>query len=263
MKVVSLYSPKGGVGKSTLSVQLAYLGAQKGYRTLLVDLDALGSSSHCLHVQARKAHEASVLVEGGKQLIASIQPTDMPLLHVLPSSSDYYALPALMAGKKHPKHRLERSLSCLEDSYDLVVLDGSTSLDLLAENLFNVSTLVIVPVIPTPLSVRALEQVLSLMSAKGASQEKIHPCVSLIDRRKRIQVEAADSLHAMDGVFRTEIPSTADLEKVAQLQEPVFLFQPNGRGARACRELFAELLELLDAEGERPSDEQDGKEEIL
>ncbi|MDD3058365.1 MAG: ParA family protein [Sphaerochaeta sp.] len=260
MKVVSLYSPKGGVGKSTLSVQLAFLGAQKGYRTLLVDLDSLGSSSHCLHVKARKDHDASVLLEGGKQLLASIQPTDVPLLHVLPSSSDYFALSALMAGKKHPKHRLERSFSSLEDSYDLVVLDGSTALDVLAENLLNVSTLVIIPVIPTPLSVRALEQVLALMVAKGASQEKIHPCVSLIDRRKRIQVQVAESLHAMDGVFRTEIPSTADLEKVAQLQEPVFLFHPNGRGAKACRELFDEVLVLLDAEGERPSGEHETNE---
>lgn len=263
MKIVSLYSPKGGVGKSTLSVHMAFLGAQSGLRTLLVDLDALGSSSHCLHVQARKDHDASVLVGGGKALVSSIQPTDIPLLHVLPSSADYSQVSALMAERKHPRHRLERSFSCLADSYDLVVLDGASSLDLLAENVFNVSDIVAMPVISTPLSVRALEQVLFLLQERGVSTDKVHPFVSLIDRRKRMHGEVAETLHAKLNVLRTEIPNTADLEKTAQLQEPVYHFLPNGRGARACRELFAELLELLDADGKRPSDEQDSKEEIL
>lgn len=263
MKVVSLYSPKGGVGKSTMSVHLAFLGAQHGFRTLLVDLDALGSSSHCLHVQARKDHDASVLVGGGKTLMASIQPTDIPLLHVLPSSADYYKISSMMAEKKHPRHRLERSFGCLADSYDLVVLDGTASLDLLAENLVNVSDLVAIPVIPTPLSMRALEQVLSLLQDKGVSIVKIHPFVSLIDRRKRMHAEVAETLHQEQRVLRTEIPNTADLEKTAQLQEPVYHFLPNGRGAKACRELFAELLELLDADGKRLSDEQELPKENL
>ncbi len=245
MTVLALYSIKGGVGKSTASVNLSYCASLAGQRTLLVDMDLVGSSSHCLAVHARKSMDAKSLVKGGKLLLKQIKPTAYPLLDVLPSTLAYRYLDDLLGEKKHSSMRLKMSLEDLDGRYDLVVIDCAPNMNLANENALMASDLLAVPVIPTPLAVLAYETLLSQLEEKQLLKGMVHPFVSMLDSRKKLQLSTAERLFERPETMRTAIPFASDIEKMGSLQDPVVSSKPKSRGAVAYSALYKELSQYM------------------
>ncbi len=245
MTTMAVYSIKGGVGKSTISVNLAVLSAMAGMRTLLLDLDPLGSSSYVLEVTAKRSHDGSALIKGGKQLIKQIQPTMLSSLDVLPSSIAYRYLSLLFDAKKHSHHRLERRLEELKNYYDLVVIDASATMSLVSENVLYASDLLLVPVVPTPFSVLAYEQLLQELERMQLQKKAVHVVVSMLDRRKKLQVETASALLERNETLHSIIPFSSEIEKMGEIQRPVVLSRVRGRGALAFQSLYEELAEKI------------------
>ena len=188
MRCIALFSVKGGVGKTALAVNLAHAAATlSGRRTLLWDLDAQGAASWLLKVEPRAGAKARKgLAEA--DLADLVQPTAFPNLDVLAADRSLRRLEADLAteGEK----RLKKALKSLEDRYDRIILDCPPGLTELADQLFRAADLVVVPLIPSPLSTRALVQLTEHLDGEMKSPPPVMPVFSMADRRKGLHREA-------------------------------------------------------------------------
>ena len=188
MRCIALFSVKGGVGKTALAVNMAHAAATlSGRRTLLWDLDAQGAASWLLKVEPRAGAKARKgLAEA--DLADLVQPTAFPNLDVLAADRSLRRLEADLAteGEK----RLKKALKSLEDRYDRIILDCPPGLTELADQLFRAADLIVVPLIPSPLSTRALAQLTEHLTTEMKSPPPVMPVFSMADRRKSLHREA-------------------------------------------------------------------------
>ena len=247
MKTVSVYSIKGGVGKTTTAANLAWAAAQAGHRTLLVDLDPQGASSFYFRVRPIKGAKATRLLQGGDSLLSGIRASDHEGLDVLPAHMSYRHLDVLLDGMKKSRRRLRRALAAAEDEYDLVVLDAPPNITLLSENLFEASDLILVPVIPTPLSERTWQQLQDFFEDRGLPRDRLRPFFSMAQSRSRIHKQTMERLRTGSRFLDVVVPQSADIERMAERREPVLVFAPRRVAARACQELCSEVLSDLEA----------------
>ncbi len=250
MRTVAVYSIKGGVGKTTTAANLAWAAAQAGLQTLLVDLDPQGASSFYFRVRPSETTRARRLLSGGDALLSSIRASDHEGLDLLPAHLSYRNFDLLLDSMKKSRKRLRKALAAAAGEYDLVVLDAPPNITLLSENLFEAADLILVPVIPTPLSERTWQQLLGFFADRGLPREKLRPFFSMVQTRSRLHKQTMLRLRDAERFLEVAVPLSADIERMAERREPVLAFAPGRAAARACRELCAEVLEELEAIGE-------------
>lgn len=239
MRCIALFSVKGGVGKTALAVNLAHAAATlSGRRTLLWDLDAQGAASWLLKIEARAGAKARKgLAEA--DLAELVQPTAFPNLDVLAADRSLRRLEADLAGEG--EKRLKKALKSLEDRYDRIILDCPPGLTELADQLFRAADLVVVPLIPSPLSTRALAQLQSHLATEMKSPPPVMPVFSMADRRKALH-RAALAGHPDWPV----IPYAAAVEAMTATRTPL-LAGRNSPAVTAITGLWADVERRLTA----------------
>ncbi|WP_269542881.1 ParA family protein [Cerasicoccus fimbriatus] len=246
MKVLAVYNIKGGVGKTAASVNLAYLSAQAGNRTLLCDLDPQGSSSYYFRVRPDKKHGPKRLLQGGKKLDREIRESDYPNLHLLPSAMAYRNLDIELDHSKRSKKRLKDSLKSLVGEYDVVVIDSPPNVTLLSENIFRAADVILVPVIPTTLSMLTYGQIIDFFKKEGLKTQKLRAFFSMVERRKKMHQDTMVQMRKKDKRFlKPEIPMAAAVEKMGLHREPLFGFDSRSVAAKAYRDLWDDASILL------------------
>lgn len=248
MKTVATYSIKGGVGKTTTAANLAWAAAQSGQQTLLVDLDPQGASSFYFRVRPRKGRKVKSVLKGGSSLLDCIRASDHDRLDLLPAHLSYRHFDVLLDGMKKSRTRLKRALRAAAPEYDLIVLDAPPNITLLSENLFDAADLILVPVIPTPLSERTWNQLLSFFADHDLPREKLRPFFSMAQPRSRIHRQTMTRLREGDRFLDVVVPQSADIERMAERREPVLAYAPTRQAAKACRALCTEVLHELSAQ---------------
>ena len=154
MRSFAIYNMKGGVGKSTTAVNLSYLAAAAGQRTLLWDLDPQAASSFALRVRPRVAGFGKKSLESGQALGAAIKETDYNNLNLLPADFAYRKLDRLLGNLGKPERVMTALLETLGCDYDFVFLDCPAGFSLLTEGVFAAADAVLMPTIPNALSLR-------------------------------------------------------------------------------------------------------------
>jgi cellulose biosynthesis protein BcsQ len=241
VKIYATYSIKGGVGKTTAAVNLAYLSAASGYRTLLWDLDPQGAASFLFRIKPRVKGGGKALIRGTKDLGGAIKGTDYEDLDLLPADFTYRNMDLLLAGAKAPS-RLAELLRPLAAEYDHVFLDCPPSISLVSENVMQAADVLLVPLIPTTLSVRTLEQLTEFVSGFTGHRPEIRAFFSMVDRRKRLHQDITAKLLAeRSGVAATPIPSLSIIERMSAERAPVAAFSPRSQAAQAFLALWEEL----------------------
>lgn len=244
MTTLALYSNKGGVGKTTAAVNLSYLAAQAGAKTLICDLDSQSSATYYFRVKPKLKFGAKGFIKGGEKINKSIKGTDYENLDLLPADFTLRNLDAVFGKFKRPKERLSKILKPLKSEYDLVILDCPVTIGTLAENIFNAVEFILVPLIPTTLSVRTYKQLLSFCRKNKYDTGKIYAFFSMVDGRKKMHKELmAMMLKEFNGVLRSLIPYLSQIERMGIEREPVAAFAPGSVASKAYQNLWSKFQE--------------------
>ena len=188
--ILATYNIKGGVGKTSAAVNLAYLAAQEGARTLLWDLDPQGASTYLFRVKPKVKGGGRALVRGKRDISIPIKGTDHERLDLLPADFSYRHLDLELDATKRPTRRLARLLAPLRPDYDYIFLDCPPSISLLSESVFEAADALLVPVIPATLSSRTFAQLERVVG----DETVLLVFFSMVDGRKRLHREVMEQL---------------------------------------------------------------------
>jgi chromosome partitioning protein len=245
MKILSSYSIKGGVGKTALAVNLAFAFREAGHRTLLLDLDPQGAASFYFRVNNAakfRVRDTQSLAEG---LRGNIRESDYTGLDIIPSNLGYRHFDILLVGMSKRRKQLRKVLEEFKADYDVILMDCPPNITLLSENVFRASDAILVPVIPTVLSRRTLEQLTGFFQDEDLPGEMLRPFFSMVQKRSKMHREIMASLPALHpGFLKTVIPFSADVEKMGLHREPLLAYSHTCEAAKAYRALCDEILSL-------------------
>lgn len=244
MKILGVYNIKGGVGKTATAVNIGHLAAQSGLRTLIWDLDPQAAATFYLRVKP-KVKGSVKLIKGKGDLDDVVKGSDFPNLDLLPADFSYRNMDLMLGENKKPALRLLKLLRPLSKQYDLVVLDCPPSISLVSENIFRAADALLLPTIPTTLSLRTMAQLLDFMEGHKL-KTPVHAFYSMVDRRKRLHQDVmATPGDARCNVLETVIPYATEVERMGLERRPVTDYAPRSPAGRAYRALWDEIKQQV------------------
>lgn len=240
MASIAVYSVKGGVGKTTLAVNLAWCASTISRRkTLLWDLDASNGSGFLLGIDPRKKRTADRIFAEGSDPEKLIQPTAWPGLDLLPADESIRALDRQL-DRLGKKKRLAKLTEALGKTYDRIIFDCPPVLNELSAQVMRAADLVIVPLPPSPLSARAFEVVVEEVRGQGKGHPPILPVLSMLDLRRSLHKAAREANPKWPA-----IPLASAVEQCAVERQPVGAFAPRSPAARAIAQLWTAIEKKL------------------
>jgi chromosome partitioning protein len=247
MKTLALHNLKGGVGKTAAAVNLSYLAAANDVPTLLWDLDPQGAASWYFHGQPQELKDKNLFKGSHSATSRLVVPSPYKNLDLIPADFSYRYLDILLKKVEPPREALTRLLKPFAERYQLAVLDCPPSLSHLADNIFEAADLVAVPVVPTFLSLRALEQVQLYFKQEGFDAKKLRPFYSMADRRRSLHRELLEQPPlAMARALRAVIPYASMVERMGERRAPMAAYAPSEDPALlAYAELWLEVSAAL------------------
>jgi chromosome partitioning protein len=248
--VISVTNQKGGVGKTTSAVNIAYYLAKQGKKTLLVDFDPQGNATSGLGIdkQALEATMSDVILEN-KQLVDIILPTEHNNLFVAPSTPHLANTEVELAQANRRFTRLKNAIGTLPQSYDYILIDSPPSLSLLTVNGLIAAQYVLLPVQAEFYALEGLGQLLETMKLVRKSMNPTLDLVgvlpTMVDGRTTLsgQVHEEIKKHFPGKVFKTTIPRNIRLAEAPSHGLPVGAYDRFSKGARAYKAVTKELLQ--------------------
>jgi len=242
MRVFGVYNIKGGVGKTATAVNLAWLSAQAGARTLLWDLDPQGAASFTFRIKAGVSGGGKGIVEDRDAVLMSIKGTDYEGLDVLPADFSYRNLDLVLDHQKKRVRKLARVLEPLAEEYDAVFIDCAPGISLVSENVFAAADVLLVPTIPTVLSLRTLGRLLKHLKQAKRRPTRVMPFFCMVDRRKGLHKKVCSwALENSRGILEQAIPYASLVEQMGVRRKPVVAFAPKSAPSKAYAALWDEI----------------------
>jgi cellulose biosynthesis protein BcsQ len=249
MRVFATYNIKGGVGKTATAVNLAYLSTLSGARTLVWDLDPQGAATFYFRVRAKVKGGAKGLLKGKRELDELIRGTDFEGLDLLPADFSYRNLDLALEATGDPRGQLARLLQPIAETYDHLFLDCAPSISRVSESVFVAADVLLVPTVPTTLSLRTLEQLARHLEKRGP-RLRVLPFFCMVDRRKKLHRRITETAEGAPYRFlETAIPYATVVEQMGLFRAPVGAFAWNSPASLAYRKLWEEVLERLGPDG--------------
>lgn len=243
MIVIALYALKGGVGKTASCVNFAYLAAKDGYKTLLWDIDPQGSTTFYYQVKPKNALGIKKLVSKDANLDSAILATEYENLDIIAADNSAKSFDTMVEEMRTSKSRLKGVLKQLDNEYDFVFIDCPPGFSALSENIFNAADIVLIPVIPTTLSVRTYNMVKDYFKEKDLDASKMMCFFTMADLRKNMHNEIMEQLYKDKKFFQNYIPYLSDVEKMGVHREPIEEYARSSYAAQCYRELWTEIKE--------------------
>ncbi len=246
MRIFGVYNIKGGVGKTATAVNLAHLSAREGYRTLVWDLDPQAAATYYFRIKPRVKGGGRKMIRGKKELDRLIKGTDFDNLDLLPADFSYRNMDLMLGEAKKPVKQLLRLMRPLAEEFDHVFLDCPPSISLVSENIFRAADALLIPSIPTTLSMRTYQQLLDFLDGHSLGEVRLMPFFSMVDRRKRMHLEIMERMPELyPEALETAIPYASDVERMGLHRAPLVSYAPRSPAAAAYQALWDEVKARL------------------
>ena len=248
--IVSLVNQKGGVGKTTTSVNLSTALSLKDRKVLLIDMDPQGNASSALGSKDESPSIYEVLF-GNVLLSQAIQKTDLDKLHLISSDSHLAAGEIESLGEPSWELRLKQKLQSIKENYDYIFIDCPPSLGCLTIQVLSASDECIVPL---QCEYYALEGLSQLMETIDRVRANLNPnleirgiLLTMFDQRNKLSHQVAEEVrrHFEDKVFQTIVPRNVRLSEAPSFGKSIFQYDPRSIGARRYFDLSSEFDKRL------------------
>ncbi len=248
-RIIALVNQKGGVGKSTTTVNLGAALAVLGKRVLVVDLDPQGNTTTGLGInKAEIKRDIYDLLMHFASIDEVLCETEIPGLQIIPATINLAGAEIELVSALSRENRLKGVVEPIAGAYDFVLIDCPPSLGLLTINALTATREIIIPV---QAEYYALEGLSQLTNVVRRVQEALNPgllvtgvLVTMFDGRTKLAMEVLEELNAYfpQQMFKTQIPRNIRLSEAPSYGKPVILFDLKSRGAQAYMALAAEML---------------------
>lgn len=243
MKRIAFFNVKGGVGKTTSAVNIAWLAAQDDTNTILWDLDPQSCASWYMGI-ADDHPNKSINIFKGKTPIGKLRlHTTQPRLSVIPADLSLRKLEAILADEAKSEQLLQKLTEHLSEQSKLLIFDCAPAYSKLSENLFSNCDVLTIPLLPSPLSLRSYSQLKEFLQRKKRWRKlTLQPFFTMVDRRRKIHNDVIkDATNVIGDDDPIVIPYASEYEKMGIHQAPIHAFAPATQAAKAYELLWERL----------------------
>ncbi len=248
-KIICITNQKGGVGKTTTTVNLSACLAAVEKKTLLIDMDPQGNASSGVGLdKTQLTPNVYQVLMGEADIRDAVQPTELEKLFCLPSNSHLIGAEVELVGMENREGRLKQALAAIQSEYDYFLIDCPPSLGFLTLNALMAADSVLIPV---QTEYYALEGLSSLMETIEMVRESLNPkleiegaLLTMVDSRTRLATQVADEVKKFfgDKVYNTVVPRNVQLSESPSFGKPIILYDIRSSGAQAYLNLTKEIL---------------------
>ena len=238
VKVIAITNQKGGVGKTTTSVNLSACLADLGKKVLLIDTDPQGNATSGFGCdKAAIKHSVYDVLVNNVPMEDAILPTKMDNLKILPATIQLAGAEVELVSFMSRETKLKRALETVKHQFDYVIIDCPPSLGLLTVNSLTAANSIIVPVQCEYYALEGLSQLMNTVELDGV-------VLTMFDARTNLSIQVVDEVkkHFRQKVFQTIIPRNVRLSEAPSYGEPIITYDPKSRGAQVYHELAKEVV---------------------
>jgi cellulose biosynthesis protein BcsQ len=245
--VLACYNLKGGVGKTTAAVNLGYAAAGAGQRVLVWDMDPQAAATFLFRIKPRVPGGGKGLLKGRHELDEFIKATNYPGLDLMPADFSYRKLERRMAARPQRGARLAELVLPARHEYDRVILDCAPAVSLVSENVFLAADALLIPLIPTYLSVRVYERLKTWFAKHPEFDVRLLPFFSMADRRRRLHRDTMrQAAQDHPELLSTCIWYSAVVERMGRQRAPLQECAPAHEISAAFNALWREVEERFE-----------------
>ena len=251
--IITIANQKGGVGKTTTAINLSAAIANRGKRTLLIDLDPQANTTITFYNSGEVAASMfDVLSDHRAEIATVIKPTKHPLLFLGPGRLALAKLEQILAGQFDAPYKLKDALTPILKDYDYIVLDTPPSLGILTVNALVASTHLLVPIQAAYFAIEGTDDLLEtyerIRARPNPALKVLGVVITLFDKRTNISKDTHGQIRSVFGevLFRTKISKNVRLEESPAYKETIFTFAPKSPGAIEYKKLAGEVIQRVE-----------------
>lgn len=248
-KIIAIANQKGGVGKTTTSINLSSCIAAKGKRVLVIDVDPQGNTTSGFGIEKNELENTIYeLILGDCSIEDCILKNIFPNISILPSNVNLAAAEIELIGVEKKEYILKNEVDWVKDRYDFVIIDCPPSLNLLTVNAMTTADSVLVPI---QCEYYALEGLSQLIHTVNLVKERLNPDLdvdgavfTMYDSRTNLSAQVVENVksHLSQKIYNTLIPRNIRLAEAPSYGKPINLYDPKSAGAESYMALAEEVI---------------------